>query len=275
MNGRTASVLMVAAILVLVGVVVSSPLRPSGQNQPLISSSTGQSTASSSSSTSGASGVTLNDLIAGKFPTALDKRGTGGVAVTVQGLYVLGVQSTSDGDWHVTVTDGKVRVFITEITPQYQDSLGRPVVGSTIDETGIAYCDTFHENESWHGSTCWEIHPVTYWQASSRTLTVTSALLLQGIYAQVSYAQNPIPRGSTQTITVKVVDSDGPAPGKVVYIHVVYASGATVREFMCTTDTDGTCSASWKIGSTSTPGTFTMVAYVDGVQFFSSFEVTA
>ena len=110
--------------------------------------------------------TTLERIIAGQFPTATDKQGTGGVSVTVRDLRVLYVSNESDGDWHVAVTDGRVSVFITEITPPYQSLLGRPTANATIDEIGIAFCDTFHENESWHGDTCWEIHPITSWSSS-------------------------------------------------------------------------------------------------------------
>jgi hypothetical protein len=254
---RTTSVFLVVALIVVVGVGTTS-----------------QSISPPVTST-GSSHATLADLVAGKFPTALDKRGLGGVSVSVEGLYVLKVEVENDGDWHVIVTDGKTRVFVTEITPQYQTTLKMPTVGSTIDETGIAYCDTFHENESWHGDTCWEIHPVTEWQISSQTLKINAVLFLEGIYAQISYAQNPIRVGSTQTITVKVLDSDGPAPDKVVYMHLVYASGTTSKDFVCATDASGTCSASWKIEGMATPGTFTMTASVDAVPFFSSLQVTA
>ncbi|HEV2227216.1 MAG TPA: hypothetical protein VGR56_10490 [Nitrososphaerales archaeon] len=111
--------------------------------------------------------TTLTAIIAGNYPTATDKNGTGGVTVTVKNLQVLYVRPEADGDWHVAVTDGTFPVFITEVTPLYQASEGMPPVGSTIDETGIAYCDTFHQAETWHGSTCWEIHPVLSWHLSA------------------------------------------------------------------------------------------------------------
>ena len=256
MNVRVGAVFAVVVLLVLVGVGISSSLNPLAQNQ------------------TAPNHATLEDLIAGRFPSALDKAGTGGVTVRVEGLFVLQVEQESDGDWHVTVTDGKVRVFITEITPHFQDRLGKPTVGTTIDETGVPFCDTFHENESWHGDNCWEIHPVTAWRVSSTTLKITAPLFLQGVYAQISYAHDPIQRGSTQTVTVRVNDSDGSAPNKTVFIHLVYASGTTARDFSCTTDAYGACSVSWTIENDASPGTFTMTAIVDGVVFFSSFDVT-
>lgn len=219
------------------------------------------------------SGVTLEDLIAGRFPTALDKQGTGGVRVAVRGLYVLSVRSESDGDWHVAVADGKVSVFITEITPSYQASLGKPSVGSTIDEMGVPFCDTVHQSESWHGNTCWEIHPVTAWALSSAAATITTTTKAgQEFNVTITYAQDPITRGSIQNITVYIFDSDGPVVNEAVYIHVTYASGETT-DYLCLTMSNGACSYAWRIGGNSTPGTFLVRVTVEGVEFDSSFQV--
>ncbi|MDA4127765.1 MAG: DUF4330 domain-containing protein [Thaumarchaeota archaeon] len=143
-------VLIVAGTLALVSIY-----RPHPSNQGTTSASDGSEP------------ITLAAIIAGNFPTATDKNGTGGVSVTVKNLQVLYVRPQADGDWHVAVTDGTFPVFITEITPSYQSTEGMPTVGSTIDETGIAYCDTYHQAETWHGSTCWEIHPVLSWHLSA------------------------------------------------------------------------------------------------------------
>jgi len=217
----------------------------------------------------------LEDLIGGKFPSGLDKRGTGGVTVTVRNLQVLYVRTESDGDWHVAVTDGQVQVFITEIIPQDQPVLGMPPVGLLIDETGVPYCDTVHETESWHGNTCWEIHPVTAWHPSSTTVTRTLVSTIKPLLGvAVSYGLNPIPRGSIQTISVQVGDSDGAVSGSTVGIEVDYASGYTTRNFTCTTSQDGSCSISWTIGGNSNSGTFTVTITIYGEQFYSSFVVT-
>ncbi|MDV3278117.1 MAG: hypothetical protein LYZ69_06595 [Nitrososphaerales archaeon] len=173
------------------------------------------------------------------------------------------------------MTDGQVSVFITEITPTYQSTVSKPSVGSTIDETGVPYCDTYHQSESWHGDTCWEIHPVTSWAISSETtVTYTSTQTAYGLNVSISYANNPISRGSTQTIYVGVSDSDGPVSNTQVSIHVLYASGQTTKDFVCVTNPDGSCSASWTIGGNSTPGTFQATVTVEGIVFHSSFEVT-
>jgi hypothetical protein len=228
-------------------------------------------------STSAAQGATtLETIVTGRYPTALDKRGTGGVTVTVRDLLVLYVRDESDGDWHVGVTDGNISIFITEITPSYQQALGRPVVGTVIDETGIAYCDTFHQAEAWHGNTCWEIHPITSWQLSAGNPIVHSKSYAgSNLNAAFAYAENPIARGSVQTITIHVTDSEGIIAGVPVAVQVDYASGLTTKSFQCTTGSDGNCKVSWQIGSTSDPGTFTVKATVVGLDFSSSFEVTS
>jgi len=219
--------------------------------------------------------TTLNDLIAGKFPTALDKAGTGGVTVTITNLQVIDLRTESDGDWHVAVTDGVIPVFITEITPRYQAALGQPQSGSIIEETGIAYCDTVHEAESWHGNTCWEIHPVTSWHVVGTSTMMVTTKVNGGLEASISYAQNPIPRGSAQAITIQAQDSDGAVVGAVVSVEVDYASGSTSHTFSCTTSSSGSCSITWTIGSTSTPGTFQVIVDIAGAEFLSNFTVTA
>ncbi|MDV3293927.1 MAG: hypothetical protein LYZ70_06620 [Nitrososphaerales archaeon] len=251
----------------------------------LTTSSNGSSSTSSSSSSSLSTSTasqqacvgtctTLKAIIANAFTTATDKQGGGGSTVTVQGLKVLEIRIESDGDWHVYVTDGQVQVFITEITPSYQAVEGKPAIGSIIDETGTPYCDTVHQTEAWHGNTCWEIHPVTAWHLSSQTVTVTTTYNASPPNVTISYAHNPITRGSTQTITVAVTDSDGPVVSQSVHVHVTYASGSTTKDFDCVTRTDGTCSSSWVIGSNSNPGTFLISVTVEGIQFGSSFQVT-
>ncbi len=220
--------------------------------------------------------TTLEDLIAGKFATAVDKEGTGGVVVTVRDLRVLYVRDESDGDWHVAVTDGRVPVFITEIIPRDQLREGRPHPGTVVDETGVPYCDTAHQTEAWHDSTCWEIHPVTSWELSAGNPEVpTTTYAGSNVNASFSYGQNPIARGSTQTITVTVNDSDGLVAGVVVYLRVTYASQATTKDLQCTTLTTGACSVSWLIGATSDPGVFGVEAGVNDQTFSSSFEVTS
>ena len=270
MNLRTKAILGGVSVLALLsaGAVVFL-LNPSSIQSGL--------TRSSDSTSMRETTATLQDLVAGRFPTASDKAGTGGVTVTVDGLQVLYVRDESDGDWHVGVTDGRFPIFITEITPSYQSALGRPNVGMIIDETGVPYCDRAHETESWHGNTCWEIHPVTSWHLSGtgtsiQTLNRTLGLALN---AAISYSMNPIQRGSIQMITVSLSDSDGPVFNTNASIKVDYASGYTVHDFACTTATNGSCSVSWRIGGTSTPGVFRVIVDVGGESFFSFFVVTS
>jgi uncharacterized protein YfaS (alpha-2-macroglobulin family) len=109
--------------------------------------------------------------------------------------------------------------------------------------------------------------------------TTTSTALGQagnhGVNATTAYAQNPISRGSAQTITIQAHDSDGPIQSATVYVHVLYASGYTTHDFTCLTANDGACSVSWQIGGNSTPGTFMVTVTIEGQEFDSSFEVTA
>src|SRR5438093_854208 len=55
--------------------------------------------------------ATLNDLIAGKFSTALDKAGTGGVTVTVTNLQVIDLRTGGDGGWPFAGTERASPVF--------------------------------------------------------------------------------------------------------------------------------------------------------------------
>jgi hypothetical protein len=109
--------------------------------------------------------TTVQEIMAGKFKTAIDKEGTCGTYVTVRHLKVLRIVPMDDGDWHVEVTDGKIPVFITEVIPRDQKREGEPPVGAYIDETGTAYDDLAADGEN-HQWTTWEIHPVTAWTLS-------------------------------------------------------------------------------------------------------------
>ena len=173
------------------------------------------------------------------------------------------------------MTDGMIPVFITEITPSYQTSLGQPQAGSIIQETGIVYCDTVHETESWHGNTCWEIHPVTTWHVIGTSTTTATTKVNGALQASISFAQDPIPRGSAQAITIQAQDSDGAVVGAVVSVEVDYASGSTSHTFSCTTSSSGSCSVTWTIGSASTPGTFQVIVDLERAEFLSTFTVTA
>ena len=267
-------VLVIVVLAGLAFVLILSGTTP-GLSSTSQTSLTHAGTSTLTTQTRMAGTATLSDLIAGKFPTALDKAGTGGVTVTVTDLHVIYVRTESDGDWHVAVTDGLIPVFITEITPSYQAALRQPQSGSIIEETGIAYCDTVHERESWHGNTCWEIHPVTSWHVLGTSSMTVTTKVNGGLQASISYTQNPIPRGSVQAITIQAQDSDGAVVGAVVSVEVDYASGSTSHTFSCTTSSSGSCSVTWTIGSTSTPGTFQVIVDIAGAKFLSTFTVTA
>ncbi|HZW84993.1 MAG TPA: hypothetical protein VFE91_03705, partial [Nitrososphaerales archaeon] len=192
--------------------------------------------------------VFLQQLIAGEYPSAVDKNGTLGTTVTVLGLRVLYVQNETDGDWHVAVTDGRVPVFITEITPLYQHALGRPTAGSLIDETGRAFCDVQHENESWHGSTCWEVHPITAWRISSGT---EGGQVSNGATPSlaVSLGVDEMLRGTNETIVVTPLGISN-LSGLNATIVVSFPPGDS-RRFSCTISPGGSCAVTVPITQTS------------------------
>jgi hypothetical protein len=108
--------------------------------------------------------TTIQAIAAGKFKSAIDKQGHGGVLVRVGNLRVLKLVPNEDGDVHVVVTDGKMPTFITEVIPRDQNAgVTRPYIGSIIEETGTAYFD-LEANVPDHEYTPWEIHPVTSWR---------------------------------------------------------------------------------------------------------------
>lgn len=229
----------------------------------------------SSGVTSTGGQTTVEAIIAGSYPSAQDKQGTGGVQVTVRGLFVLYVHNESDGDWHVAVTDGKVATFITEIIPRDQAAEGRPLPGTTIDETGTPFCDSFHQNDNWHGFTCWEIHPITAWRLSAQSLNLTTTTVLPELNVSISYASDPVAVGSNQTIYLRLSALEGAVANQVLFVHVDYASGTTKEDFTCETLSDGSCSVSWTIARDAGPGTYGVTVDVGGQDFESTFVVTA
>ena len=123
---------------------------------------------------------------------------------------------------------------------------------------------------------------VQYWlesrgaAASSTTTTQQTSSWANGqIAATVAFGSDPIGRGNTQTITITASDSQGPLLSTAVSVHVVYASLQTTRDLSCNTSSTGSCSVSWQIGDTSTPGTFAVTVTIDGATFQSSFQVIA
>jgi hypothetical protein len=116
------------------------------------------------SPTTPAFATTLADVARGTFATASDKRGHGGTLVSVTGVVIDKILSEeNDGDWHLYAHDATVARMVVEIVPEDQAAEGKPPTGVPLTLTGTPYCDQAHETESWHGSTCWEIHPVYAW----------------------------------------------------------------------------------------------------------------
>ncbi len=114
---------------------------------------------------SSATTTTLAAIVAGDFPSAVDKQGDGGTYVEVRDVVVIKIRAEeTDGDWHIYIKDPTYPQFIGEIIPRDQGTEGRPPVGVSLLVRGITYCDHQHEDAIWHGSTCWEIHPLTAWE---------------------------------------------------------------------------------------------------------------
>jgi hypothetical protein len=108
--------------------------------------------------------TTLQAIAAGRFLSAIDKQGHGGVLVRVGNLRVLKLVPNEDGDIHVVVTDGRMPTFISEIIPRDQNAgVTMPYIGSIIEETGTPYFDV-EAHVPDHEYTPWEIHPVTSWR---------------------------------------------------------------------------------------------------------------
>lgn len=94
------------------------------------------------------------------------------------------------------------------------------------------------------------------------------------------FEQDPIARGSVQTITVQVFDepTEYAIEDAFVEVQVNYASGQTAKNFSGHTDSNGVVTFSWRIGENASPGTFEVLidASADKYEsesYSSSFEV--
>jgi len=113
--------------------------------------------------------VTLAEVVRGAFPSATDKRGSGGVTVVVHNVTVSFVRNEDDGDWHLNTTDGSWAPFVMEIIPRDQGAVAKPPLHAKLQITGVPFCDREHQTTDWHGRTCWELHPVLAWQVEPRS----------------------------------------------------------------------------------------------------------
>ena len=91
------TVLMIIVVAGLAFALIRSGVTP-GLSSSSQTSVTRANTSTLITQTTMAGTATLNDLISGKFPTALDKAGTRGVTVTVTDLQVIYVRMENDGD---------------------------------------------------------------------------------------------------------------------------------------------------------------------------------
>lgn len=86
---------------------------------------------------------------------------------------------------------------------------------------------------------------------------VQSASAAQALKVKVTEKQDPITRGSNQTITVKVTDAKGKAVKDAsVSGTILYASTKTIKPFSGKTNANGEFVYTWQIGGNSNPGIF-------------------
>jgi hypothetical protein len=147
----------VVAVVVAVGGIYLAFLLETARNA---SSGAGSGGGGSSQATL----TTLAAIVDGNFTSAVDKLGDGGSYIEVRNVVVFKVLTEeADGDWHVYMQDPTYDQFISEIIPRDQAAVGQPPLNVSLVVWGITYCDVEHQNDSWHGYTCWEIHPLTSW----------------------------------------------------------------------------------------------------------------
>jgi len=108
---------------------------------------------------------------------------------------------------------------------------------------------------------------------NTQTLTLSQTVTTQGtgpaLQVHIAIAKNPVSPGSTQVVSVIVLDPGGlPIPDASVHIQVISPSGQT-DAFDVSTDANGNCSHSWHIAaSADNVGTFQVIvsAAKDGYQ---------
>jgi hypothetical protein len=153
-------VAVVVAVMVVVGVMYAAR-----SQAPAGSAPTGSPGGGSPGGGPQATITTLGAIVDGNFTSAVDKLGDGGSYVEVRDVVVFKViTEEADGDWHVYMQDPTYDQFISEIIPRDQAAEGQPPLNVPLVVWGITYCDVEHQNDSWHGYTCWEIHPLTSWE---------------------------------------------------------------------------------------------------------------
>jgi hypothetical protein len=151
-KGLWLAVGVVAVAFVGAGIYVIRSLQPAG-TAPVNNGGTSQATL-----------TTLGAIVDGNFTSAVNKLGDGGSYVEIRDVIVFKViTEEADGDWHVYIRDPTYDQFISEIIPRDQAAEGQPPLNVPLFVWGITYCDVPHQNDGWHGYTCWEIHPLTSW----------------------------------------------------------------------------------------------------------------
>jgi P2-related tail formation protein len=92
---------------------------------------------------------------------------------------------------------------------------------------------------------------------SGYTSQSSSSYTKSDLSVSLSIKENPITRGSLQTIFVTVTSDGSKISGASVHGDIIYTAGYT-KSLDSTTDSNGKASLSWTIGGTSNPGKFSV-----------------
>ncbi len=104
--------------------------------------------------------------------------------------------------------------------------------------------------------------------------TIQHASAIPQLKISLAVAEDPITRGTAQTVTVKVTSDGESVSNAFVSAKVVYASG-TIKSFNGKTDISGSWSFSWYIGENVKAGTFTVKATAGRSGYYSGIERVA
>jgi hypothetical protein len=118
--------------------------------------------------------------------------------------------------------------------------------------------------------------------SSTTTTSHSSGSTLKSLSVSIRVEHDPISRGSTQTVFVKVYDNNkGNSSKPVSEAHVdgkvIYASHEKIEPFSGITDSKGDMNPphSWQIGGNSDPGTFRVNAHASSKGYKPASATTA
>lgn len=114
--------------------------------------------------------TTVQEILDGKYRTSTDKHGTRGLVVQVSHVRIYRTFHVSDGDWHIHGIDSNNVHLVMEIIPRDLPTVGIPPQGVPLTLVGVPFCDRGHEDQQWHYTTCWELHPILGWRIEPATI---------------------------------------------------------------------------------------------------------